>query len=151
MNDLGKLITNSLLSGGDFLKSSRIAKMNYGHCTSLIIPMELESVTQYESINSSLPVKSYIMKDMLNKKYVMRPDNFIIMNYNEYLETNSNIAEVSNVILLNYVKVILRCKESVGVINDYILNVSYKNCIFQTGEYTSANYVDCMNLEGRTL
>ena len=101
MNDLGKLITNSLLSGEDFLKSSRIAKMNYVHCTSLIIPMELESVTQYESINSSLPVKSYIMKDMLNKKYVMRLDNFIEMNYNEYLETKSNIAEVSNVPVWN--------------------------------------------------
>lgn len=151
MNDLGRLITNSLLSGEDFLKSSRIAKMNYGHCTSLIIPMELESVTQYVSINSSLPVKSYVLKDELNKKYVMRPDNFIMSNYSEFIETKSNIAEVSNVILFNYVKVILRCKESLGFINDYYLNVSYKNCIFQTGQPTSADYFDCIHLEGKSI
>lgn len=151
MNDLGRLITNSLLSGDDFLKASRVAKMNYGNWTSLIIPMEVERVTQYEHINGSGLLKSYVLKDELNNTHLMRPDNFIMMNYNEYLETKLNIAKVSNVILFNYVKVVLRCKESVGVINDYVLNVSYKNCVFQTGEYKSANYVDCIHLEGRTL
>ena len=137
MNDLGNLIARLALGDEELIKKYRAGIVRFTGYTQIYFPVERISGDDND----------YIVEDMCKNVYNIDLDDFLISNYNQYVEyTDRNMVVISNVYFSKYIQVVLRCKEKVGVINDYVLNILYDNCVFESGDVQKATYRKCRHL-----
>lgn len=137
MNNLGNLIARLALGDEELIKKYRAGIVRLTGHTQIFFPVERISGDDND----------YVVEDMCANIYNIDLDDFLISNYNQYVEyTDRNMVVISNVYFSKYIQVVLRCKEKVGVINDYVPNILYDNCVFESGDVKKATYSNCRHL-----
>lgn len=152
MNDLGNLITKVLLGGESVRDEYNCLCQDYVDHLYITIPFEVSKTMQYMDVQNSGVMTISTLKDMKGEQYKLEISDFENIGYNEYIEARGKPKVlISNIYMPIFIKVRLRCLNNNGLKGDYMVNVSYDNCMFETGKVTSAKYHNCLDWEGRTV